>query len=97
MKSRLFFAGRRALWSLPSRGAWIEIKALQRGFDWQACRSPHGERGLKYDEYDGSKKYISRSPHGERGLKFRTGVALPLLHRSLPSRGAWIEIYWPER
>ena len=35
----------------------------------------------------------SRSPHGERGLKYivsRSACVLP--YRSLPSRGAWIEI-----
>ena len=34
----------------------------------------------------------SRSPHGERGLKFRRKTIGLRLVRSLPSRGAWIEI-----
>ena len=34
------------------------------------CRSPHGERGLKYDNKSIAKWLIGRSPHGERGLKF---------------------------
>ena len=35
---------------------------------------------------------FGRSPHGERGLKlFRFDGVVPIF-RSLPSRGAWIEI-----
>ena len=34
----------------------------------------------------------SRSPHGERGLKFQTVHKEFKVIRSLPSRGAWIEI-----
>ena len=33
--------------SLPTRGAWIEILAAARPYTASACRSPHGERGLK--------------------------------------------------
>ena len=33
-----------------------------------------------------------RSPHGERGLKCLRIARLRLVPRSLPSRGAWIEI-----
>ena len=32
-------------------------------------RSPHGERGLKYDWSDYQPDGEGRSPHGERGLK----------------------------
>ena len=35
---------------------------------------------------------IGRSPRGERGLKFFDCEDKILLPRSLPSRGAWIEI-----
>ena len=34
--------------SLPTRGAWIEIGTTSRTEASPACRSPHGERGLKY-------------------------------------------------
>ena len=34
-----------------------------------------------------------RSPHGERGLKFVDAGALRRIHRSLPTRGAWIEMH----
>ena len=55
-------------------------------------RSPHGERGLKsvlvpLPQYPGS-----RSPHGERGLKSLVHDMGAEDARSLPSRGAWIEI-----
>ena len=36
------------------------------------CRSPHGERGLKYRRRHRLRRGTgSRSPHGERGLKFQ--------------------------
>ena len=35
----------------------------------------------------------SRSPHGERGLKFDHAAQLGEDVPSLPSRGAWIEIF----
>ena len=34
-------------------------------------RSPHGERGLKYDILCLSAVNPGRSPHGERGLKLK--------------------------
>ena len=34
-----------------------------------ASRSPHGERGLKYNILSKNICTFSRSPHGERGLK----------------------------
>ena len=34
--------------SLPVRGAWIEMCAWMAANDFCACRSPCGERGLKY-------------------------------------------------
>ena len=38
------------LGSLPARGAWIEISA-RLSLSACSCRSPHGERGLKYRSY----------------------------------------------
>ena len=35
-----------------------------------SSRSPHGERGLKYDLRDQWAGDLCRSPHGERGLKY---------------------------
>ena len=35
--------------SPPARGAWIEITHRDMRFMFFSCRSPHGERGLKYN------------------------------------------------
>ena len=58
------------------------------------CRSPHGERGLKCCPQHIVKAEYGRSPHGERGLK--SGLRQPSwgCATSLPSRGAWIEIFF---
>ena len=42
-------------------------------------RSPYGERGLKYELYDGKIRTAGRSPYGERGLKslMVAGVVVP--------------------
>ena len=79
--------------SLPARGAWIEIRSVCMRHLGKRCRSPHGERGLKLRvaHISGVSVY-SRSPHGERGLKCKkVGYAVKKI-RSLPARGAWIEI-----
>ena len=39
------------------------------------CRSPHGERGLKYHLNNVLVRRLCRSPHGERGLKFSVSVS----------------------
>ena len=56
------------------------------------CRSPHGERGLKYQRRAGIAKINGRSPHGERGLKYCVLSSNLSYAESLPTRGAWIEI-----
>ena len=55
-------------------------------------RSPHGERGLKYDVGDRMDGREGRSPHGERGLKFADSDAQEALFGSLSSWRAWIEM-----
>ena len=56
-------------------------------------RSLHGERGLKfYLIREKVKRNEGRSLHGERGLKSLDVTVLGDKKRSLPSRGAWIEI-----
>ena len=42
-----------------------------RGAHWRqgACRSPYGERGLKYKDKQTNQYVDGRSPYGERGLK----------------------------
>ena len=55
-------------------------------------RSPSGERGLKYRQTPMQAGQPGRSPSGERGLKFPHGHGSLVEERSLPIRGAWIEI-----
>ena len=55
--------------SLPPRGAWIEMLLFTNQISSIAGRSPHGERGLKFDPGQQSGALYRRSPHGERGLK----------------------------
>ena len=56
-------------------------------------RSPRGERGLKSNSIGQQLPILRRSPRGERGLKFHHLVQVGLIMQSLPSRGAWIEIF----
>ena len=37
---------------------------------YDGCRSPYGERGLKFGSYDSLEALKGRSPYGERGLKY---------------------------
>ena len=79
--------------SLPSRGAWIEILRYLHLQSHLVRRSLHGERGLKfYLIREKVKRNEGRSLHGERGLKSLDVTVLGDKKRSLPSRGAWIEI-----
>ena len=41
---------KKIIMSLPSRGAWIEIIMVGAALPKTRCRSPRGERGLKYRE-----------------------------------------------
>ena len=58
------------------------------------CRSPYGERGLKYAFADESVSGMRRSPYGERGLKLSSLVNGGGCDWSLSLRRAWIEIKW---
>ena len=79
--------------SLPSRGAWIEIARDPGPVRRRGRRSPHGERGLKFLIKEAVDAGVAgRSPHGERGLKSLVVDNAESVTRSLPSRGAWIEI-----
>ena len=40
-----------APWSLPARGAWIEIDIEAVNIENIKRRSPHGERGLKSNQF----------------------------------------------
>ena len=56
------------------------------------CRSPCGERGLKWQGLGSAARCIGRSPCGERGLKSADCRACLIATASLPVRGAWVEI-----
>ena len=48
MKCRCHLQERRAAWSHPARGAWIEIVTGYVKFSARTRRTPHGVRGLKF-------------------------------------------------
>ena len=80
--------------SLPVRGAWIEMKKPKEKGRFRNGRSPCGERGLKLCTMSITGVTLrSRSPCGERGLKFDGMHAQRFNKRSLPVRGAWIEMH----
>ena len=83
--------------SLPSRGAWIEIGTPGALGGWSRSRSPHGERGLKFDTSEQLRPVRLSLP--SRGAWIEISSSLPSLSVSwsLPSRGAWIEIQRPGR
>ena len=58
----------------------------------EQCRSPHGERGLKYRRGMRQRLHSCRFPHGERGLKFPIEESAVVLGESLSSRRAWIDM-----
>ncbi len=78
--------------SLPVRGAWIEIPSAGKPGLRYRGRSPCGERGLKSFLSGRVPLLDCRSPCGERGLKSVDVIMEPARIRSLPVRGAWIEI-----
>ena len=58
-------------WSLPVRGAWIEMRRKKLLLLRYRGRSPCGERGLKCFRKAQPLVHARRSPCGERGLKSR--------------------------
>ena len=84
---------RPGLWSLPVRGAWIEIQRALPRWTTRACRSPCGERGLKSYLPNNTCYYIPSLPVRGAWIEifFVAVSAFPGV-RSLPVRGAWIEI-----
>ena len=80
--------------SLSSRRAWIEIMLeVNNPLNWN-CRSPHGERGLKFYSYLRILLMIFESLSSRRAwieIPLLATVLTPVLV-SLSSRRAWIEI-----
>ena len=74
------------------RGAWIEIYDYLAGCDGAPCRSPCGERGLKY-AFSSSKFTKVRSlPVRGAWIEISRRFPAPRHYPSLPVRGAWIEM-----
>ena len=74
------------------RGAWVEMPFARTACHALFRRSPCGERGLKSYPCPFCGSTVSRSPCGERGLKFAQILRVALDSRSLPVRGAWVEM-----
>ena len=91
LKSRAACTGRTSRTSLPVRGAWVEIANAGKVAVLEG-RSPCGERGLKFLFRALRRVHIGRSPCGERGLKSPSCGVGACGSRSLPVRGAWVEI-----
>ena len=73
-------------------GSWLASQKADKNVQLH-CRSPHGERGLKFGELAGAGGRSGRSPHGERGLKYHSGLCdRHCKSKSLSSWRAWIEI-----
>ena len=80
-------------WSLPVRGAWVEIACNYLGLGSGRGRSPCGERGLKSLHTNCIlRRLLCRSPCGERGLKYLLTEYNTVTGLSLPVRGAWVEM-----
>ena len=62
------------LWSLPSRGAWIEIAVVDAGASSGTRRSPRGGRGLKYQK--GDKESCLKTSLPSRGAWIEISDAL---------------------
>ena len=89
MKCGLGEGLRYMIMSLPARGAWIEIFVERPQALAHLCRSPHGERGLKFRLMaDNPGLADRRSPHGERGLKYNKAVVLHFKHQVAPRTGS---------
>ena len=52
---------------------------------------------MKSSLFSGFFIWFGRSPSGERGLKFLPSHLVTYFQRSLPIRGAWIEMPTPDR
>ena len=80
--------------SLPVRGAWVEMRMCAAVPAPAPCRSPCGERGLKYaaegiyTHDDGSLPVRGAWVEMLKCPRKRLKTAL-----SLPVRGAWVEIH----
>ena len=74
------------------RGAWVEIPSAIGRASRRACRSPCGERGLKFRACAGEKSQNESLPVRGAWVEIFRGGACASPSVSLPVRGAWVEI-----
>ena len=79
--------------SLPMRGAWIEIYPFGFNLKRFSRRSPCGGAWIEMNIAGCPGLTAWSLPMRERGLKFQRSSITDRERRSLPMRGAWIEIY----
>ena len=78
--------------SLPSQGAWIEIRSRCVFCRLLSSLPSQGAWIEMCRRTDGGRMPLGRSLHRERGLKSCGRVPRAVVRGSLPSQGAWIEI-----
>ena len=78
--------------SLSSRRAWIEIPFDFSPSVGSGSRSPHGERGLKFDNCMGSGTTAVSLSSRRAWIEIARVALKVFVARSLSSRRAWIEI-----
>ena len=80
------------MWSLPLRGAWIEILNCNVAIADEMRRSPYGERGLKSSQSKNRRTASQSLPLRGAWIEILAGSIHFFGAWSLPLRGAWIEI-----
>ena len=78
--------------SLSSWRAWIEMKTGRMPPTPATCRSPHGERGLKYDSHGAAQDHRRSLSSWRAWIEIRPRPCRCRQLRSLSSWRAWIEI-----
>ena len=79
--------------SLSSWRAWIEMWIMCADTSVTLCRSPHGERGLKYEILGGELVGFGSLSSWRAWIEMGCNCLDALLSESLSSWRAWIEIY----
>ena len=74
------------------RGAWIEMSSYPDVMLNQKCRSPCGERGLKFGNIRGNILELESLPVRGAWIEIHGKIYEASASQSLPVRGAWIEI-----
>ena len=78
--------------SLSSWRAWIEMKTGRMPPTPATCRSPHGERGLKYDSHGAAQDHRRSLSSWRAWIEIRRSARSSTASPSFSSWRAWIEI-----